>query len=325
MTGNVFVTGGAGFIGRVVVRLLRERGDDVTAVVRDPVRATSIGNLGANRVTVDLGSVAAIAEAMRGCDAVVHLAGSYRIGITPAERPAMYEANVAVTARVLDAAIRVGIPRIVAVSTVSVFGNTNGGLVNENYRRDPADGFLSYYDETKFLAHRVAEARMADGAPVMIAMPGQTYGPADHSTVGAQLKAAFDGTARMIVVGDTGLSFVFVDDLAEGILAVLDRGRIGESYVLGGECLTLEDAMAVAAGAAGRRPPRIRVSTALLRLGEPLAQLWMRLGLLHFNLAEVLHASDDATYWASHGKATAELGYHPRPLGQGAIDAFGRG
>jgi len=325
MTNHVFVTGGAGFIGRAVVRQLRERGDEVTAAVRDPARATSVGSLGAHLVTSDLGSVAAIRDAMLGCDRVIHLAGIYRVGITPAKRPEMYEANVAATARVLDAANELGIPRIVAVSTVNVFGNTNGQLVSETYRRDPADGFLSYYDETKVLAHRIAEARIADGAPLMIAMPGTTYGPGDHSPIGAQLMAAFDGRARMIVLGNMGISAVHVDDLAAGLLAVLDRGRIGQSYVLSGECLTMEDAMAVAAGAAGRRPPRLHVSTALLRIAEPLAQLAMRVGLLRYDLAEALRAADDVTYWATHGKATTELGYDPRSLRQGAIDAFGHG
>ena len=325
MTSHVFVTGGAGFIGRAVVRQLRARGDDVTAAVRDPARANSIGALGARLEPCDLGSIATIRDAMRGCDRVIHLAGSYRVGITPAERAAMYEANVAVTTRVLDAAIEMGIPRIVAVSTANVFGDTKGRLVNETYRRDPAEGYLSYYDETKVLAHRITEARIAGGAPVIIAMPGATYGPGDHSAIGAQLKAAFEGRARTIVLGDMGISAVHVDDLAAGILAVLDRGRIGESYVLSGECLTLEDAMAVAAQAAGRRPPRIHISTALLRIAEPLAQLAMRLGLLRYDLAEALRAADGVTYWATHGKATAELGYDPRPLRQGAVDAFGHG
>jgi len=324
MTSRVFVTGGAGFIGRAVVRQLRERGDDVTAVVRDPERATALMELGVRLVAGDLSSPASTREAMAGCDGAVHLAGSYRVGITPSERPAMYEVNVAVTARVLDAAIETGIPRIVHTSTANVLGDTNGQVVNETYRRDPAEGYLSYYDETKVLAHRIAEARIADGAPVMIAMPGTTYGSGDHSAIGAQLKAAFDGRAVAIVLGDMGISAVHVDDLAVGILAVLDRGRIGESYLLTGECLTLADAMAVAARAAGRRPPRFHVSTALLRLAEPLAGVATRLGLLRYDLAEALRAADDVTYWASHGKATAELGYAPRPLSQGAVDAFAR-
>jgi nucleoside-diphosphate-sugar epimerase len=323
VSGRVFITGGAGFIGRAVVRQLVARGDEVVAMVRDPARATRLRELGVQLIASDLGSMAQIRDSMAGSQAVIHLAGSYRVGIPPNQRPAMYEANVAVTVRVLDAAIEAAVPRVVIVSTANVFGDTKGRLVNEGYRRDPTDGFLSYYDETKVLAHRIAEARIADGAPVMIAIPGVTYGPGDHSAIGAQLKAAFDGSANAIVFGDMGISAVHVDDLAAGILAVLDRGRIGESYLLSGECLTLEDAMAVSAMAAGRKPPRIRISTALLRIAEPLAQIAMRLGLLRFNLAEALHSADDVTYWSTHGKATAELGYRPRPLSQGAADAFG--
>jgi dihydroflavonol-4-reductase len=322
---RVLVTGGAGFIGRAVVRQLHDRGDEVVVLVRDPARATALASLGVRLVASDLSSVATIRDAMAGCDGVIHLAGSYRVGIRPSERPAMYEINVAVTARVLDAAIEVGIPRIVAVSTANVMGDTKGRLVNETYRRDATEGFLSYYDETKVLAHRIAEARIADGAPVLIAMPGTTYGPGDHSSIGAQLKAAYDGRAFVIVFGTMGISAVHVDDLAAGILAVLDRGRIGESYLLTGECLTLEDAMGVAARAGGHRPPRLHVSMALLRIAEPLAQLAMRIGLLRFDLGEALRAGDDVTYWCTHGKATAELGYQPRPLSHGAIDAFGAG
>jgi nucleoside-diphosphate-sugar epimerase len=86
LTRRVFVTGGAGFIGRAVVRHLRGRDDAVTAIVRDPARATSIRDLGVRLVQGDLASTKSIRDAMRWCDAVIHLAASYRVGITPAER-----------------------------------------------------------------------------------------------------------------------------------------------------------------------------------------------------------------------------------------------
>ncbi len=135
MTNHVVVTGGAGFIGRAVLRQLRQRGDDVTALVRDPARATTLRDLGVRLVTSDLGSATAIRAAVTGCDGVIHLAGSYRVGITPAERPAMYEMNVAVTARVLDAAIEAGIPRIMVISTANVFGDTARRLPSSATRR----------------------------------------------------------------------------------------------------------------------------------------------------------------------------------------------
>lgn len=323
MTSRVFVTGGAGFIGREVVRQLHGRGDDVVAIIRNPEHIATIRELGARPVAGDLGSTMEIRTAIEGCDAVIHLVGAYRVGILPAERPQMYEANVAATRRVLDAAIDAGIPRVVHTSSINAFGNTRGSIVDETYRRDPADDYVSYYDETKYLAHVAAETRMAAGAPLIIVQPGATYGPGDHSAIGAQLKAAHDGAARVIVFGELGISPVFVVDLATGILAALDRGRLGQAYVLGGDNLRLRDAMGIAARAAGRRPPRISIPSSVMRLTVPMGRLAVRVGTLAINVGEVVRAADGVTYWASHAKATAELGYAPRPFSQGVADAFG--
>lgn len=322
---RVFVTGGAGFIGGAVVRRLVARGDLVVAVVRDPARATDLRTLGVDVRQGDLSRTSAIVDAMRGCDAAIHAAGSYRIGIPASERPAMLDANVNAVHRVLDAAASAGVERIVHVSTVNVFGNTRGRIVDERYRRDLSDGFLSYYDETKFLAHRAAEERIVSGSPVVIVMPSTAYGEGDHSAVGARLKAAHDGTARYMAMGDTGVSPVLVDDLAAGIVAALDRGRIGEAYVLAGENARLRDAMAVAARVGGQRLPRLELPDAVVRIGSR-APAWLaRLAGLQDDLGEVLSASLGVTYWASSAKAAAELGYTPRDLAAGIRAAFGDG
>ncbi len=326
MTARVFVTGAAGFIGGRTVRSLRERADQVVAIVREPTSATalSLRDLGVRLIAGDLGSQDEIQQAMSGSDAVIHIAGSYRVGIPRSERPAMYEANVTVSERVLDAAIAARIPRIVQVSTVNVFGDTRGRVVDETYRRDLTWGFLSYYDETKYLAHVATEARMQTGAPIVIVQPGMVYGQRDHSGVGEQLQAAFDGTAHYIGLGELGISPVHVDDVAGGIIAAMDHGRIGEAYALGGENIRVGEAMAISARAGGRRPPRLHVPTILLRLAVPFGEAAADLVGLPPNLAEVLKASDGVTYWSSHAKATAEFGYNPRALATGAVDAFAR-
>ncbi len=194
---RVFVTGGAGFIGRSVCRQLRARGDEVVAVVRDPGRAADLEELGCEVRAGDLASPEALTGGMRSCDGVIHLAGSYRIGIPARERPQMYEANVGATHRVLEAAIATGVPRIVHVSSVNALGNTHEKIVDETYRRDISQGFLSYYDETKHLAHVAARELISSGAPVLIAMPGTTYGPGDHSAIGSQLQLAYEGRLRV--------------------------------------------------------------------------------------------------------------------------------
>jgi nucleoside-diphosphate-sugar epimerase len=230
----------------------------------------------------------------------------------------MWDANVGTTQRVLSAALAAGVGRIVYVSTVNAFGNTRGRVVDETYRRDPADGFLSWYDETKYRAHEEAERRIGEGDPIVIVQPSQVYGPGDHSAFGDQLRRASRGELRYRALDDVAIGLVHVDDLAAGIVAALDAGRAGESYVLSGPTATLREAVAIAAATGGRQPPRLRIPTGLLRTMAPLGRL-----IGQPNLREVISASDGVTYLASAAKATRELGFRPRDLEAGFADAFG--
>src|SRR5205814_9464340 len=139
------------------------------------------------------------------------------------QRPRMLDINVGATERVLDAAIAAGVPRIVYVSTVNVFGNTHGQMPDESYRRDLREGFISYYDETKFRAHEAAEKRIAAGASIVIVMPTHVYGPHDHTLVSEQVGMAYRGTLRFTALKNLGTAWVHVYDVADGIVAALDR------------------------------------------------------------------------------------------------------
>jgi dihydroflavonol-4-reductase len=251
----------------------------------------------------------------------------YRVGITAAEQPAMLDANLGATERVLDAAVAARVPRIVYVSTANAFGNTKGEIVDESYARDLRHGFVSYYDETKYRAHEAALKRIADGAPVVIVQPGTVYGPGDHSAIGAQLEQAYGGTLPYRAVDDVGITPVHVDDLATGIVAALDRGALGEAYVMAGPPLRLAQALEVAARSGGKRLPRLRIPSLLMRAASPVAGLVparaaLRLGLPP-NIREVISASAGVTYWASSAKAERDLGFRTRPLEAGLRDAFG--
>lgn len=319
---RVFVTGGAGFIGEAVVRRLMARGDRVTAVVRDLERAEALAAMGVDLREGDLSRTASIVDAMRGTEAAIHLAGSYRVGIPASERPRMHDANVGATHRVLDAFATAGLDRLVDVSTINVAGNTHGRIVDERYRRDLSEGFLSYYDETKFLAHRAVQERIGAGGRIVITQPGTTYGPRDHSAIGQQLESAYDGTLRYIAVGDLGISPVYVDDVASGIIAALDRGRIGESYFLGGQNMKLRDAMQVAARLGGRRLPRLEIPTFFIRLGSRAPEALARAMGFPDDLGEVARSSIGVTFWGSSAKAATELGYVPRDLASGLRATF---
>jgi nucleoside-diphosphate-sugar epimerase len=236
----------------------------------------------------------------------------------------MWEANVGATQRVLKAAAQAGIQRIVYVSTVNVFGNTRGRIVDETFARDPRRGFVSWYDETKWQAHLIAVGHVNVGDPVLIAMPGGVYGPGDHTQVGVQLLQAYNGSLPYRAVDDAGLTWAHVDDIAAGILAILDRGRVGESYILAGPAHRLREAIEIAAELGGHRPPRLRVPTTALRVLAQVAdrlapQTRSRLGLPD-NLHEVLSSSAGVTYWATAAKAREELGFAPRDLRIGLHD-----
>jgi nucleoside-diphosphate-sugar epimerase len=248
---RVFVTGGAGFIGRRVVARLLDRGDGVVAAVRDPARAAELVAAGAELVTDDLSDPARLTDHAEGADAAIHIAGMYRVGIPASERSAMWDANVGTTMRVLDAAFAGGLHRVVYVSTVNVFGNTRGRVVDETFHRDLAEGFLSWYDETKYRAHEVAESRLLSGAPIVIVLPSQVYGPQDHSGFGEQLRLASMGRLPYRALDDVGVGLVHVDDLADGIVSALDQGGPGTSYVLSGPRTTLGEAVRIAASVGG--------------------------------------------------------------------------
>jgi nucleoside-diphosphate-sugar epimerase len=317
---RVFLTGGTGFIGSAVARRLRARGDEVRALVRNPDKAKVLTSIGCEATPGDLGDEASIRGGMRGCDAVIHGAAIYEIGIKRARRPAMLDANVRGTERVLGAALELGIPKVVYVSTVAAFGNTRGVIVDETFRH-PGDSYTSYYEETKVAAHAVAREMIAKGLPCVIAQPGLVYGPGDQSETGRTMARFLSGKLPALPFQDTGVNAVHVDDVAEGIVLALDKGRPGESYVFGGEVTTLGGLIGTLARVAGKKPPR-KLPGAFVKMAIPFGPVIGPLMGFPSNMRELVRSSDGVTFWARHDKAMRELGYAPRSLEQGLRDTL---
>ena len=313
---RAFVTGATGFIGGRLVERLRGRGEQVVALVRSPHKAARIRELGCELAEGDLSDERAIREAAQGCDAAFHVAADYRVGIPRSEHAAMFEANVRGTERVLHASMEARVRRIVYVSTIGAFGNTGGRVVDETYRH-PGHGFLSSYEETKVLAHRAVEALVERGAPVVVVMPGGVYGPGDTSDLGQLIDRVRTGRLPGRMYPETGFNWVHVDDVVEGILLAHDRGRLGEAYVLGGQLGTIGDMIDAVASASGRRAPRWRWPSPVIKMGIPFGRFLGPMLGLGPNLRELIAAGEGVTYWASHGKAERELSYRPRDLATG--------
>jgi len=313
---KVFVTGGTGFIGGEVARQLRARGDEVACLVRNPDKAAGLTGLGCELAAGDLGDAEAIRAGIDGCDAVIHAAAMYEIGIPVKQHPEMWEANVAGTERVLKAASEASTAKLVYVSTVGAFGNTHRQVVDESYEH-PGKEFTSYYEETKLEAHKVAKRMIEDGLPGVIVQPGGVYGPGDTSQVADLLEQFFAGRLPLLPFPELGICLTHVEDIAGGILLALDKGHVGETYVLSGPVTTMREAIETVAAASGRKPPRYAMPTPLLKAMAPIGPLVGKLMGQPPNLRELISSADGVTFWAGHEKASRELGYAPRGLEEG--------
>lgn len=312
---KVFLTGATGFIGGKLAEILAGRGDEVVALVRDRGKATRLVAMGCALHEGDLDSD--LEEALSSCDVVIHNAAIYKVGIPASKRPEMHRANVEGTMRVVGAALAAGVGRVLYVSTVNAFGNTKGDVVDEAYERDVTEGFVTYYDETKYLAHRWVADRVGEGAPIVIVQPGLVYGPGDRSDMGNLIDQVRTGQMKLRVFPETGYNAVFIDDAAEGIVKALDKGRLGQSYVIGGQITTGGEIMDTVARIAGRKPPSIKVPTFLLKMSAPLGPVIGPAMGFPPNMKELITAANGVTYWAKDDKARSELGHTSRSLDEG--------
>jgi len=311
---KAFVTGGTGFIGGEVVRQLRARGDEVRCLVRNPEKGAAVAALGCELISGDLSDAAALRGGMEGCDGVIHAAAMYEVGIPAKQHPEMGEANVAGTERVLEAAAEAGVPKTVYVSTVGIFGNTHRQVVDETYEH-PGKEFTSYYEETKLEAHKIAKRMFAEGRPSgVIVQPGGVYGPGDTSQVADLLEQFFAGKLPLMPFPELGICLTHVEDIAGGILLALDKGELGETYVISGPATTMREAIETVATASGRKAPKRAMPVWLLKAMTPVGPLVGKLMGQPPNLRELISSADGVTFWASHEKASRELGYSPRGL-----------
>ena len=317
-----FITGATGFIGRRLALRLREGGHEVRAVVRDPAKAQELSAAGVTLYPGDVTDRKSLQGPMTGADGVFHLAALYKLGsrnVRTAEH-----VNVTGTRYVLETMRDLGVARGVYTSTLAVFSDTHGRLVDETYRHRPADGFLSEYDRTKWRAHyEVAEPLVRVGLPLVTVMPGVVYGPGDSSAIGALFQQYLQRRLFVIPAG-TSYSWAFVDDVVTGHLLAMERGRAGEDYIIGGPVHTLEDTFRVAERVTGIPAPRARLPPALLRRAAGLVgRLETFFALPDAYTAEGLRSSAGVSYIGTNEKARREFGYSPRSLEEGLKETLG--
>jgi nucleoside-diphosphate-sugar epimerase len=166
-----------------------------------------------------------------------------------------------------------------------------------------------------------------EGLPCTIVQPGGVYGPGDTSQVADLLDQFLAGRMPLLPFPELGICLAHVEDVAAGIILALDKGGSGEAYVLSGPVTTMRDAIEVVAELTGRRAPRRAVPVPLMKALTPIGPLVGKLMGQPPNLRELISSADNVTFWASHGKATRELGYSPRGMEEGlrqTLQAEGR-
>ena len=311
---KAFVTGGTGFIGSRVVRKLIERGYEVHALARSDRTAAALEAAGARAVRGDITDPASMRDGLRGSDAVFHMAAWYKIGSRDWRQAEAI--NVGGTRNVLGLAHELGVPRIVYTSTVGVFGDTKGQMVNESYVcHEP---FITEYERTKWAAHyEVVLPLIEEGAPIIIVLPGGVYGPGDASIIGHVMQRFCQGRLPFLPAPETTFTYAHVEDIAEGHILAAEKGRIGESYILAGPAVPLDELVDLWAEITGRRAPAVRIPGRLLRPFAPLMGAIGSVIPLPMMFSEEATRSAGATYMARADKARAELGWQTRPLREG--------
>jgi dihydroflavonol-4-reductase len=311
---TTLVTGASGFVGSHVARQLVAAGDTVRVLVRRSSRLEFLDDLPVERVEGDLRDAGSIARAMKGVQRVFHVAADYRLWARdPAE---IYDSNVGGTRRLLEAAVRESVSRIVytsTVATIAVSHGANDALPDES---TPAtvDQMIGHYKRSKFLAEAEAKKAAAAGAPVVIVNPTTPVGPGDWkpTPTGRIMVDFLNG--KMPAYVDTGLNLVAVEDVAAGHLQAAERGRVGERYLLGARNMTLKQILEALAAITGRSAPRVRLPHAVA-LAAGYADEWLSrlLGRDPRIPVEGVKMSRHRMFVAT-GKAERELGFAPGPV-----------
>lgn len=256
------VTGGTGFVGAAVVRLLLSEGHTVRALARRGSDLRNLDGLDIDLAFGDLLDQASLRQALKGCRRVYHVGAHYSLWEPSPE--VLYRVNVDGTRNLLDAAMEGGVERVVYTSTVGALGHRDdAGPANEETPVS-LDQMIGHYKRSKFLAEEEARDAARRGLPVVIVNPSTPVGPRDiKPTPTGQIIVDFLNR-RMPAYIDTGLNFIDVENVAMGHLLAAERGRIGERYILGHCNLTLHEVFAILGEIAKLPPPNIRLPYRLI-------------------------------------------------------------
>ena len=317
----ILVTGASGFVGSAVAKCLLQAGHAVRALVRPTSSRMNLADPRLEIVAGDISDADSVARAMMGVRYLFHVAADYRLW---ARNPQdIVRTNVEGTRTVMSAAQRAGVERIVYTSSVATLASRPDGAPSDETLQLAAENAVGAYKYSKVIAERLVEAMVAEQKlPAVIVNPSTPIGPGDVRPTPTGRIIVEAAAGRMPVYVDTGLNLVHVDDVAAGHVAALQKGRIGERYILGGQDVLLGDMLREIARRVGRPPPRLRLPRQLI---FPIA--YGAEAIAHFTGREPfvtttgLRLAKDHMFFTS-AKAERELGYTARPYGEAVAEAI---
>ncbi|WP_426263067.1 hopanoid-associated sugar epimerase [Sphingomonas sp. PWP1-2] len=314
------VTGVSGFVGSAVALKLAASGAHVRGLVRASSARTNLADFPGELVEGDARDPVATAQAMAGVRHLYHVAADYRIWARDPEE--IVRNNRASAATVMEAALAAGVERIVYTSSVATLLPHDGRPSDETRPATPEQA-VGAYKRSKVVAERLVEWMVREqGLRAVIVNPSTPIGPRDARPTPTGRIIVEAASGRMPAFVESGLNLVHVDDVADGHIAAMAKGRIGERYVLGGQDVALREMLASVAGIVGRKPPTVRIPRApLFPLAWVNEQVARVTGKDPFLTLDSLRMAAHDMYYSS-AKAEAELGYRARPYRDALSEAI---
>ncbi|HEU0117993.1 MAG TPA: hopanoid-associated sugar epimerase [Alphaproteobacteria bacterium] len=318
---TTFITGATGFVGAAVARTLIAQGHRLKVLSRPNNDRRNLDNLDIEIIEGDLGNVESYRHALKGCQALFHVAADYRIWVPNAA--AMDRINVDGTRALMMAALDAGIERVVYTSSVATLGkNADGTPANEDTRVTLAD-MIGTYKRSKFIAEQEVQRLIRHhGLPAVIVNPSTPIGPRDIKPTPTGRIVVDGATGKIPAFIDTGLNVAHVEDVAIGHWQAFTKGKIGERYILGGENLALGKILAIIAEISGRPAPTMKLRREMLYpiaiAAEGIARLTGKEPIVTM---DALRMTKKKMFFSSE-KAARELDYRWRPGHAAIADAI---
>ena len=309
---KALVTGANGFTGSHLVRALQQRGDCVVGLVRKSSNLARLANCNVQLIYGDITDQNALRSAMTGVDTVFHTAAYVELGLV--NEAEMERINVEGTQAVLEVAQSGCISKVIYCSTIGVFGDTRGQVINETFKRTQAD-FSSAYDRTKYLAQKLVDQFAEQGLPVVSVLPSGIFGP-DDPHFGPVMQQFLKGRLKLWAGGDRITGIVHVDDLVTAMILAAEKGKPGEHYIISTGDLTTREMFEIFERETGIPVPR-EAPKFLVRLAGTLLDPIGRLLKWQPPLSrERVHYIYDRCVRVDATKAHQELGWHPRSVSE---------